>query len=166
MKRMFLLFVLSALCCLRFQVAAQERLYTVTETELIRLEIISQDLAKDRRNLQSQANSLTERLKMQEKKAKSLATSLQQAENKAKRLNNQLQTERETLKALRQSYNAYEKEAAETIAKQQAIINKQKDKLHRRMIAVIILSAILTILLFTIGVKYFLKYKFSLFQPP
>lgn len=166
MKRMFLLFVLSALCCLRFQVAAQERLYTVTETELIRLEIISQDLAKDRRNLQSQANSLTERLKMQEKKAKSLATSLQQAENKAKRLNNQLQTERETLKALRQSYSAYEREAAETIAKQQAIINEQKDTLHRRMIAVIILSAILTILLFTIGVKYFLKYKFSLFQPP
>lgn len=166
MKRMFLLFVLSALCCLRFQVAAQERLYTVTETELIRLEIISQDLAKDRRNLQSQANSLTERLKMQEKKAKSLATSLQQAENKAKRLNNQLQTERETLKALRQSYSAYEREAAETIAKQQAIINEQKDTLHRRMIAVIILSAILTILLFTIGVKYFLKFKFSLFHSP
>ena len=166
MKRMFLLFVLSALCCLRFQVAAQERLYTVTETELIRLEIISQDLAKDRRNLQSQANSLTERLKMQEKKAKSLATSLQQAENKAKRLNNQLQTERETLKALRQSYSAYEREAAETIAKQQAIINEQKDTLHRRMIAVIMLSAILTILLFTIGVKYFLKFKFSLFHSP
>lgn len=166
MKRMFLLFVLSALCCLRFQVAAQERLYTVTETELIRLEIISQDLAKDRQNLQSQANSLTERLKMQEKKAKSLATSLQQAENKAKRLNNQLQTERETLKALRQSYSAYEREAAETIAKQQAIINEQKDTLHRRMIAVIILSAILTILLFTIGVKYFLKFKFSLFHSP
>jgi hypothetical protein len=34
------------------------------------------------------------------------------------------------------------------------------------MIAVIILSAILTIILFAIGAKYFLKYKFSLFHPP
>jgi len=34
------------------------------------------------------------------------------------------------------------------------------------MIAVIILSAILTIILFAIGAKYFLKYKFSLFLPP
>ena len=138
----------------------------VTETELTRLESISENLARDRQSLQSQANALTERLRGQEKKAKTLAVSLQQAESKAKNLNSQLQTERETLTALRQSYSVYEREAAETIAKQQAIITKQKDKLHRRMIAVITLSVILTIILFAIGAKYFLKYKFSLFRPP
>nr|DAK69395.1 MAG TPA: vesicle-associated membrane protein 2 [Caudoviricetes sp.] len=166
MKRIFLLFVLVVCCCLPFPVAAQEQLYTVTETELTRLESISENLARDRQSLQSQANSLTERLRAQERQAKTLTASLQEAERIANNLKNQLQTERNTLKVLRQSYNAYEKEAAETIAKQQAIINKQKDKLHRRMIAVIILSAILTIILFAIGAKYFLKYKFSLFHPP
>ena len=166
MKRRFLLFALSVLCCLPFPAAAQERLYTVTETELIRLESISENLKISRQNLLLQASDLTERLKAQEKKAKALATSLQQAEKIANTLRSQLQTERASLKALRQSYSAYEREAAETIAKQQAIINKQKDKLHRRMIAVIILSAILTIILFAIGAKYFLKFKFSLFRPP
>ena len=166
MKRMFLLFALSVLCCLPFLAAAQERLYTVTETELTQLEIISESLARDRRKLQSQANSLTERLKMQETQAKALAVSLQQAERKAKNLNSQLQMERASLKALRQSYSTYELEAAETIAQKQALIDEQKDKLHRRMIAVITLSAILTIILFAIGAKYFLKYKFSLFHPP
>ena len=166
MKRMFLLCVLSALYCLAFPAAAQEQLYTVTETELTQLEGISENLAKDKQNLQSQASSLTERLRAQEKKASNLAMSLQQAEQTAKDLKTQLQTERKTLKVLRQSYNAYEQEAAETIAKQQAIITKQKDKLHRRMIAVITLSAILTIILFVIGAKYFLKYKISLFHPP
>ena len=166
MKRMFLLFALSVLCCLLFPAAAQERLYTVTETELIRLERISENLKISRQNLLLQASDLTERLKMQENKAKNLTEKLQQAEQTANSLNSQLQTERQTLKALRQSYNAYEREAAETIAEQQAIINKQKDKLHRRMITVIILSAILTIIFFGIGMKYFLKFKFSLFRPP
>ena len=166
MKKMLLSFVLSAFCCLPFPAAAQEHLYTVTETELTRLESISENLARDRQSLQSQANSLTERLRAQESKAKSLTEKLQKAESTANILRNQLQTERSSLNALRKSYNKFEQEAAETIAKQQAIINKQKDKLHRRMIAVIILSAILTIILFAIGAKYFLKYKFSLFHPP
>ena len=166
MKKMLLLFALCVYGRLSFQAAAQERLYTVTETELIRLESISENLKISRQNLLLQASDLTERLKAQEKKAKALATSLQQAEKIANTLRSQLRTERASLKALRQSYNAYEKEAAETIAKQQAIITKQKDKLHRRMITVITLSTILTILLFTIGAKYFLKYKFSLLHPP
>ena len=166
MKKMLLLLVLCVYGCLLFPAVAQERLYTVTETELTQLEGISENLAKDKQNLQSQASSLTERLRAQEKKASNLAMSLQQAEQTAKDLKTQLQTERKTLKVLRQSYNAYEQEAAETIAKQQAIITKQKDKLHRRMIAVITLSAILTIILFVIGAKYFLKYKISLFHPP
>ena len=166
MKKMLLLLVLCVYGCLLFPAVAQERLYTVTETELTRLESISENLAKDRQSLQSQANGLMERLRAQESKAKSLTEKLQKAESAANILRSQLQTERASLKALRQSYNAYEREAAETIAEQQAIINKQKDKLHRRMITVIILSAILTIIFFGIGMKYFLKFKFSLFRPP
>ena len=166
MKRSFLLFVLLVFCFFLFPVAAQGPEYVITETELIQLESISENLKISRQNLLLQASDLTERLKAQEKKAKSLTEKLQQTESTANTLNSQLQTERASLKALRQSYNAYEKEAAETIAKQQAIITKQKDKLHRRMITVIILSAILTILLFIIGMKYFLKFKFSLFRPP
>ena len=166
MKKRFLLCVLSVFCCLRFQAAAQGQEYVITEAELTRLESILENLARDRQSLQSQANGLTERLRAQEAQAKTLAKSLQQAERIASDLKSQLQTERETLKALRQSYNAYEKEAAQQLAKMRAVIDKQKDKLHRRMIAVITLSAILTLLLFIIGMKYFLKFKFSLFRPP
>jgi len=143
MKRMFLLFVVSVCCCLPFPVAAQERQYTITETELTQLEIISESLARDRLNLQLQANSLTERLRAQERQAKTLAVSLQQAEQEAKALNSQLQMERASLKDLRTSYNKSEQEAAATIAEKQALIDEQKDKLHRRMIAVIILSTVL-----------------------
>lgn len=166
MKRMFLLFVLSVFCCLPFPVAAQEPEYVITEAELIRLESISENLARDRRKLQSQANSLTERLRGQEKKAKTLAVSLQQAERKAKALNSQLQTERETLKALRQSYTTYEQEVTQRIANQQAIIDKQKDKLHRRMITIIVLSAALILIGVATGIKYLVKFKFSLLHPP
>ena len=166
MKKRFLLCILSALRCLRFPAAAQGPEYVITEMELIRLESISESLTRDRQSLQSQANGLTERLRVQEKKANSLTEKLQQAERIASGLKSQLQTERKTLKALRQSYNKSEQEAAETIAKKQTLIDEQKDKLHRRMIAVITLSAILTIILFAIGAKYFLKYKFSLFHPP
>ena len=143
MKRTFLLYALAAVCCLCLPVAAQERQYTITETELTQLEIISESLARDRLNLQLQANSLTERLKAQERQAKTLAVSLQEVEQKAKALNSQLQTERASLKDLRTSYNKSEQEAAATIAEKQALIDEQKDKLHRRMIAVIILSTVL-----------------------
>lgn len=166
MKRRFLLFVLSVFCCLPFPAVAQERLYTVTETELTQLESISENLARDRQKLQSQANSLTERLRVQEKKAKALAVSLQQAESKAKTLNSQLQTERESLKTLRQSYTTYEQEVTQRIANQQAIIDKQKDKLHRRMITIIVLSAALILIGFATGIKYVAKFKFSLLHPP
>lgn len=140
---LFLSCVLSAFCCLPFPAAAQAPEYVITEAELIRLERISENLKISRHNLLLQASSLTERLRVQEKKAKTLAVSLLEAESKANTLNSQLQTERESLKALRQSYSAYEREAGETIATQQAIINKQKDALHRRMMVIIILLTIL-----------------------
>ena len=166
MKRTFLLYALAVCCCLPFPVAAQERQYTITETELTQLEIISESLARDRLNLQLQANSLTERLKTQERQAKTLAVSLQEVEQKAKALNSQLQTERASLKDLRTSYNKSEQEAAETIAEKQALIDEQKDKLHRRMIVIITLSGVLALMIFAMAAKYFLKYKFSLFHPP
>lgn len=166
MKRVLLLFVLSVFCCLYLPVAAQERRYTVTETELTQLESISQSLAICRLDLQSQASGLAERLRAQESKAKTLAASLQQAEKTANTLNSQLQTERESLKALRQSYNEYEKEAARQIAEQQAIINKQKDKLHRRMIAIIILLSIIIMTIVTVGAQWFIKGKLSFLHPP
>jgi len=166
MKRTFLLYALAVCCCLPFPVAAQERQYTITETELTQLEIISESLARDRLNLQLQANSLTERLKAQERQAKTLAVSLQEVEQKAKALNSQLQTERASLKDLRTSYNKSEQEAAETIAEKQALIDEQKDKLHRRMIVIITLSGALALMIFAMAAKYFLKYKFSLFHPP
>ena len=166
MKRTFLLYALAVCCCLPFPVAAQERQYTITETELTQLEIISESLARDRLNLQLQANSLTERLKAQERQAKTLAVSLQEVEQKAKALNSQLQTERASLKDLRTSYNKSEQEAAATIAEKQALIDEQKDKLHRRMIVIITLSGALALMIFAMAAKYFLKYKFSLFHPP
>jgi hypothetical protein len=160
MKRSFLLFVLLVFCFFLFPAAAQGQEYVITETELMQLEKISESLAISRQNLLLQANALTERLKAQERQAKILAASLQQAEITANSLNSQLQTERQTLKTLRQSYNAYEREAAQQIAAQQAIIDKQKDKLHRRMIAIIVLSAVLIIIGLATGMKYFLKSKF------
>gem|GEM_PF-646464 len=194
MKRTFLLYALAAVCCLCLPVAAQERQYTITETELTQLEIISESLARDRLNLQLQANSLTERLKAQERQAKALAVSLQQAEQKAnslterlraqerqaktlavslqevdqkaKALNSQLQMERASLKDLRTSYNKSEQEAAETIAEKQALIDEQKDKLHRRMITIIILSGIISMVIIAIVVKWFIKGKLSFLRPP
>jgi hypothetical protein len=180
MKRTFLLYALAAVCCLCLPVAAQERQYTITETELTQLEIISESLARDRLNLQLQANSLTERLKAQERQAKvlaerlraqerqakTLAVSLQEVDQKAKALNSQLQMERASLKDLRTSYNKSEQEAAETIAEKQALIDEQKDKLHRRMITIIILSGIISMVIIAIVVKWFIKGKLSFLRPP
>lgn len=161
-----LLFVLSVFCCLYLPVAAQGQEYVITEAELIRLESISENLKISRQNLLLQANGLTERLRVQEKKAKSLAASLQQAEKTANTLRSQLQTERAALKNLRVSYNKSEQEAAETIAEKQALIDEQKDTLHRRMIAIIILSSIISMIIIAIGVKWFIKGKLSFLHPP
>ena len=159
MKRTFLLYALVVVCCLCLPVAAQGQEYAITEPELIELERISQDLARDRLNQQLQASSLAERLKGQENKAKALAMSLQQAEQKANVLRSQLQTEREILKDLRQSYNAYEREAMQKMAEMQTVIDKQKGKIHRLRITVI------TLLTALIGVVVFALLKLKRFFP-
>lgn len=166
MKRMFLLFALSVFCCLRSQAVAQERLYTVTETELTQLESISENLKISRRNLLLQASDLTERLKAQENKAKSLTEKLQKAESTASDLRSQLQTERESLTSLTESYNKYVKDTSETIAEKQALIDEQKDTLHRRMVTIIILSGLLIMIVVAIGVTWFINGKLSFLRPP
>ncbi len=166
MKKMLLLLVLCVYGCLPFPAAAQEQEYVITEAELIRLESISENLKISRQNLLLQASNLTERLRAQESKAKSLTEKLQTAESTANILRSQLQTERASLNALRTSYNKFEQEAAETIAEKQALIDEQKDKLHRRMIVIITLSGALALMIFAMAAKYFLKYKFSIFHPP
>ena len=149
MKRIFLVFVVSVFCCLLFPVAALEQQYTITETELTQLESISQSLAISRLDLQSQASGLAERLRVQESKAKTLAANLQQAEKTANTLNNQLQTERDTLKNLRASYSAYEKEAAQKMAEMQTVIDKQRRKIHRLTVTVItLLTALVGFIIF------------------
>lgn len=160
MKRNFLLFVLSLFCFLRFQVAAQERRYTVTEIELMQLENISKNLRISRQKLQSQASSLTERLRVQESKAKTLTEKLQQAESTANSLNSQLQTERESLKDLRQSYAAYEKEAARQIVEKQMEIDKQKHKIRTLTVTVITLLTVLSgfVLMAIIKLKRFFPF--------
>ena len=160
------LFLLSVFCFLLFPAAAQGPEYVITEAELTQLEKISENLRVSRQNLLSQASSLTERLRVQESKAKTLTEKLQQAESKAKTLNSQLQTERESLTSLTESYNKYVKDTSETIAEKQALIDEQKDKLHRRMITIIVLSAALIIIGFATGIKYLVKFKFSLLHPP
>ena len=153
MKRMFLLFALSVFFCLPFPAVAQEPVYTVTETELIRLESISENLKISRQNLLLQASDLTERLKAQEKKAKSLTEKLQKAESTANTLNSQLKTERDTLKNLRASYSAYEKEAAQKMAEMQTVIDKQKDKIHRLTATAITLLTALSMAIVFIVIK-------------
>ena len=166
MKRIFLVFVVSVFCCLLFPAVAQERLYTVTETELTQLESISENLKISRQNLLLQASDLTERLKAQEKKAKSLTEKLQKAESTANTLNSQLQTERESLTSLTESYNKYVKDTSETIAEKQALIDEQKDTLHRRMVTIIILSGLLIMIVVAIGVTWFINGKLSFLRPP
>ena len=151
MKRTFLLYALAAVCCLCLPVAALGQEYAITETELIELERISESLAISKQNQQLQANSLTERLRAQERQAKVLAVSLQQAEQKANVLRSQLQTERASLKDLRTSYNAYEKEAMQKMAEMQTVIDKQKGKIHRLRITVItLLTALIGVVVFTL----------------
>lgn len=167
MKRISLFLCLCAVCVLLLPLAAQQGPeYMITASELEQLESISVNLQISTQNLLLQASDLTTRLKAQEQQAKTLAASLQQAENTASSLRSQLQTERKTLKALRQSYNAYEIEVAQHRATQQAIIDKQKDTLHRRMIAIIILSSVIIMAVIATAVKWFIKGKLRFLHPP
>ena len=132
MKRSFFV-LLFVFCFLVFPLAAQETEYTITETELTRLEKISENWETNRRNLLLQVQSLK--------------TRLTEALTKSETLNRQLQTEQETLKNLRQSYNEYE----DGVSLEREAKTKQIEKLekqgYRLKLALVVLSCILGFLI-------------------
>ena len=130
MKRSFFVF-LFVFCFLVFPVAAQE--YTITETELTRLEKISESWETNRRNQQLQVQSLK--------------TRLTEALTKSEALKNQLQTERETLKSLRQSYAEYENGVNMELEAKTRQIEKLKRQGYRLKLALVVLSCILGFLI-------------------
>lgn len=133
MKRGFLFLCLFVFCFLVFPLAAQEAEYIITETELIRLEKISESWETSRRNQQLQAQSLK--------------TRLTEALNLSEALKSQLQTERETLKNLRQSYNEYENGVSMELELKAKQIEKLKKQGYRLKLALVVLSCILGLLI-------------------
>ncbi|MEL3905582.1 MAG: hypothetical protein P1P65_00930 [Treponema sp.] len=165
MKRPFVFFCVSVYCCFLFPAAAQEAVYTVTETELTELESILMSFQKNRQTQQSQVLSLQDRLKTAHERAHSLRMTLQKAEAQAKDLNSQLQTERTALADLKKSYNTYEAETAAALEAKQTEIEELKETVYRRTIALVVLSALLTVSALFTAFKWYLKGKLRLFPP-
>ena len=146
MKRSFLFLCLFVFCF--SALAAQEAEYTITETELTRLERISENWETNRRNQQLQVQSLKARLT--------------EALTKSEALKNQLQTERETLKNLRQSYNEYENGVSVELEAKAIQIEKLKKQGYRLKLALVILSCVLGLLILGGTVFLILKMKLKL----
>ena len=132
MKKSFFVF-LFVFCFLTFPLAAQEAEYTITETELTRLEKISESWETNRRNQQLQVQSLK--------------TRLTETLTKSEALKSQLQTERETLKSLRQSYNEYENGVNMELELKEKQIEKLKKQGYRLKLSLVIVSCILGFLI-------------------
>ena len=147
MKRFFL-FLLFVFCFLVFPLAAQEEGYTITETELIRLEKISESWETNRRNLLLQVQNLK--------------TRLTEALTKSEALKGQLQTERETLKSLRQSYAEYENGVNMELELKTKQIEKLKKTGYRLKLSLVVLSCILGLLILGSTVFFILKMKLKL----
>ena len=146
MKRSFLFLCLFVFC---FSVlAAQEAEYTIKETELTRLEKISENWETNRRNLLLQAQSL---------KAK-----LNEALTKSEALNRQLQTERGILKILRQSYAGYENGVNMELELKTKQIEKLKKTEYRLKLSLVIVSCILGFLILGCAMFFILKMKLKL----
>lgn len=147
MKRSFFVF-LFVFCFFVFPLAAQEAEYTITETELTRLEKISESWETNRRNQQLQVQSLK--------------TRLNEALTKSETLKSQLQTERETLKILRQSYAEYENGVSMELEAKTRQIEKLKKQGYRLKLALVILSCILGLLILGGAMFLILKMKLKL----
>lgn len=145
MKRSFFVF-LFVFCFFVFPLAAQEAEYTITETELTRLEKISESWETNRRNQQLQVQSLK--------------TRLNEALTKSETLKSQLQTERETLKSLRQSYAEYENGVNMELELKAIQIEKLKKQGYRLKLSLVVLSCILGFLI--LGGTMFLILKMKL----
>ena len=142
MKRFFLLFPFFFLV---FPLVAQEEEYTISEVELLKLEKISENLERNKRNLQLQVQSLKMRLN--------------EALTKSESLKAQLQAERETLKSLRLSYAEYEREVSVKIEEDKVLIDKLKGKLHRIKLTLVIISCLFGFVIVCIIVFFILKRK-------
>ena len=148
MKRSFFVLCLFVFCFFVFPLAAQEAEYTITETELIRLEKISESWETSRRN---------QRLQVQ-----NLKTRLTEALTKSEALKSQLQMERETLKSLRQSYAEYERDASMELELKVKQIERLKQQGYRIKLALVIVSCILGFLILS-GIAFLiLKMKLKL----
>ena len=132
MKRSFFVF-LFVFCFFVFPLAAQEAEYTITETELTRLEKISESWETDRRNQQLQIQSLKERLT--------------EALNLSENLTSSLKKEQETLKSLRQSYAEYENGVNMELELKTIQIEKLKKQGYRLKLSLVIVSCILGFLI-------------------
>ena len=144
MKRSFFVF-LFVFCFFVFPLAAQEAEYTITETELTRLEKISESWETDRRNQQLQIQSLKERLT--------------EALNLSENLTSSLKKEQETLKSLRQSYAEYENGVNMELELKTIQIEKLKKQGYRLKLALVVLSCILGLLILGSTVFFILKMK-------
>ena len=143
MKRNFLFLCLFVFC---FSVLAAQMEYTITETELTRLEKISESWETSRRNQQLQVQSLK--------------TRLTEALTRSEALKSQLQTERETLKNLRQSYAEYENGVNMELELKTKQIEKLKKTGYRLKLSLVIVSCILGFLI--LGGAMFLILKMKL----
>ena len=146
MKRSFLFLCLFVFC---FSVlAAQETEYTITETELTRLERISENWETDRRNQQLQIQSLKERLT--------------EVLNLSGNLTSSLKEEQETLKNLRQSYVEYEDGVSMKLELKTKQIEKLEKQEYRLKLSLVIVSCILGFLILGGTVFLILKMKLKL----
>lgn len=144
MKRIFFVF-LFVFCFLVFPLVAQEEGFIITETELTRLEKISEGWETNRHNQQLQVQSLK--------------TRLTEALVKSEALKSQLKTERETLKSLRQSYAEYENGVNMELELKTIQIEKLKKTGYRLKLALVVLSCILGLLILGSTVFFILKMK-------
>lgn len=147
MKRFFL-FLLFVFCFLVFPLAAQEAEYIITETELTRLERISENWETNRRNQQLQIQSLKERLT--------------EALNLSGNLTSSLKEEQETLKNLRQSYVEYEDGVSMKLELKTKQIEKLEKQEYRLKLSLVIVSCILGFLILGGTVFLILKMKLKL----
>ena len=147
MKISFFVF-LFVFCFLVFPLAAQEEGYTITETELTRLERISENWETDRRNQQLQIQSLKERLT--------------EALNLSGNLTSSLKEEQETLKNLRQSYVEYEDGVSMKLELKTKQIEKLEKQEYRLKLSLVIVSCILGFLILGGTVFLILKMKLKL----
>jgi len=147
MKRSFL-FLLFVFCFFVYPVVAQEAEYTITETELTRLEKISESWETNRHNQQLQIQNLKERLT--------------EALNLSENLTSSLKEEQETLKNLRQSYNEYEGEVNIALEAKTRQIEKLKKTGYRLKLSLVILSCILALLILGSIGFFILKIKLKL----